>query len=389
MTVIRGLLILALASLTVVSCNRSNDTNAAASATPAAPARSGNHVRFDPASSQLERIHVAPATSAVLPVDELDVPATIEAVPTRLVRLALPVPGRVRTVTVALGDHVREGRILLTFETPEVSQLQSALRQAQADGRQRRAALDKAEADASRARDLLANQAIAQKEVLAAENELAAARAAVDQARAAETDVTRRLQLFGVNAEQQDAVATLRAPVNGEVTEVSVAPGEYRSDTAAPLLAVADLARIWAVASVPETAVGRVHAGQPVSVTVAAYPDQPFDGRVTRIAGAVDPDTRSVRIIAELDNRDGRLKPGMFARVRYSGPARAVVTVPPGAIVQDEQRTTVFVERATGEFERRDVVLGPRHPDAVVVTTGLNNGERVVVDGTMLLMSGQ
>ena len=62
------------------------------------------------------------------------------------------------------------------------------------------------------------------------------------------------------------------------------------------------------------------------------------------------------------------------------------MTVPVGAVVQDERRTTVFVERARGEFERRDVSLGPRHDDAIVVTSGLAAGDRVVVDGTMLLM---
>ncbi len=77
----------------------------------------------------------------------------------------------------------------------------------------------------------------------------------------------------------------------------------------------------------------------------------------------------------------------MFARVRYTGPARPVVTVPAGATVQDQGRTTVFVERTRGEFERREVSLGPRHNDAVVVTRGLASGDRVVVDGTMLLVS--
>jgi multidrug efflux pump subunit AcrA (membrane-fusion protein) len=91
-------------------------------------------------------------------------------------------------------------------------------------------------------------------------------------------------------------------------------------------------------------------------------------------------------MIAELDNPGRILHPEMFARMRYAGPARPVVTVPVGAVVQDERRTTVFVERSRGQFERRDVSLGPRHADAVVVTSGLADGDRVVVDGTMLLM---
>ncbi len=151
----------------------------------------------------------------MLPVDEFEVPGKVEPVPTRLARLALPVPGRVRQVSVTLGDRVREGQVLLTLETPDVSELQSAWRQAQADVRQREAALAKAEADASRTRDLLANRAIAQKEVLVADTELAVATAALEQARATQDDVARRLRLFGVNVEQQEALAACgrRSPV--------------------------------------------------------------------------------------------------------------------------------------------------------------------------------
>ena len=247
--------------------------------------------------------------------------------------------------------------------------------------------MGKAEADVSRVRDLLANRAIAQKEVLVVETELTVATAALEQARATRDDVARRLRLFGVNAEQREALASVRSPISGEVVAVAVAPGEYRSDTASPAITVADLARVWIVASVPEHALARIQTGQAVTINVAAYPDEPFEGRIARVAGALDPETRSVRVIAELDNRRGLLKPEMFARVRYTGPARPVVTVPAGAIVQDEGRTTVFVERTRGEFERREVSLGPRHHDVVVVTHGLVSGDRVVVDGTMLLVA--
>jgi cobalt-zinc-cadmium efflux system membrane fusion protein len=271
------------------------------------------------------------------------------------------------------------------LDTPDVSELQSAWRQARADVRQREAALAKAEADASRTRDLLANRAIAQKDVLAAETEVALATGAVEQARASYDDVARRLRLFGVEAEKPDALATMRSPIDGEVVEIGTAPGEYRSDTAAPVVAVADLGRVWVVASVPESALSRVQTGQPVTMEVVAYPNQPFEGKVTRVAGVLDSATRSVNVIAELDNRRRLLKPGMFARVRYAGPAQSVVTVPVGAVVQDERRTTVFVERSRGEFERRDISLGPRHNENVVVTSGLSAGDRVVVDGTMLL----
>ncbi|MGE4222293.1 MAG: efflux RND transporter periplasmic adaptor subunit [Vicinamibacterales bacterium] len=374
------------ALLAAVPACSAPEPSATAAAASAPPSRSGSVVRFEPSSPQLERIRVAAVADAVLPVEEFEIPGKVEAVPTRLARLALPVPGRVRNVSVTLGDRVRQGQVLATIDTPDASELQSLWRQAQADVRQREAAIAKAEADLRRMRDLLANRATAQKEVLAAETDLAMAVAAREQAHATLDDVARRRRLFGVADEQTDAGVALRSPINGEVLEIAVAPGEYRSDTSEPIVTVADLSRVWVVAFVPERAIARIETDQVVTVAVSAYPDQPFTGRVARVAGALDPETRSIRVIVELDNDRRLLKPEMFARVRYSGPARAVVTTAPGAIVQDQGRTTVFVERAAGEFERREVSVGPRRDDAVVVTRGLTSGDRVVVAGTMLLM---
>jgi cobalt-zinc-cadmium efflux system membrane fusion protein len=366
------------------ACSKGHDTPAASVAS--APTRSGNVIRFDAASPQLERIQVTAASAAQLPVDEFDAPGKVQPLPTRLAKVALPVSGRVREVMATLGDHVRRGQTLMTVETPESSTLQSSLRQAQADVKHRQAGLAKAEADVSRVRDLLTNRAIAQKDVLAAETALAEATAALEQARAAEDDVTRRLQLLGVDIARPGGLVTVRSPMDGEVVEITVAPGEYRSDSAAPIMTVADLSRVWVVASVPESGLAGVQINQHVTIVLSAHPGQELEGRVARVAGALDAETRTAKVIVELDNPRRLLKPEMFARMRYTGPAQRVVTVPIGAIVQDERRTTVFVERARGQFERREVSLGPRHDGTVVVTKGLAAEDRVVIDGTMLLM---
>ena len=170
---------------------------------------------------------MAPATDAVLPVDEFEMPGKVEAGARRGWRgWRCPCPAacaqRHASRSAIAFAH---GQVLLTLETPDISELQSAWRQAQADVKQREAALAKAEADASRVRDLLANRAIAQKEVLVAETELAVATAALEQARATQDDVARRLRLFGVNVEQREALASVRSPIGGEVVEIAVAPG--------------------------------------------------------------------------------------------------------------------------------------------------------------------
>ena len=320
----RAIVATALAALVAAAACTSSGSEPTPANAAGRPTRSGNVLRFDPSSPQLERVRVAAATTAVLPVDELEVPGKVEPVPTRLARLALPVPGRIREVCVSIGDRVRDGQVLITIDTPDVSELQSSWHQAQADVRQREAALAKAEADASRTRDLLANRAIAQKEVLVAETDLAVATAALEQARATYDDVGRRLRLFGVNVEQREGLASIRSPIDGEIIEIAAAPGEYRGDTAAPVVAVADLARVWMVASVPESALARIQIGQPVTIAVAAYPDQRFEGRVTRVAGALDPDTRSVQRHCRThesapDAQAGHVRAGPLCRPRAVG----------------------------------------------------------------------
>jgi cobalt-zinc-cadmium efflux system membrane fusion protein len=380
--------LVALLAIASGSCRRSGASQeTAAGDVSAGPVRSGNTVRFESSSPQLERIRVVPVTEATLAVDEFDLPAKVEAIPTRLAKVALPLSGRVQQVLVTFGEHVTRGQPLLTVDAPDSSSLQSALRQAQADVKHRQAAVAKAEADLSRANDLFANRAIARKDVMSAEASLSEATATLEQARATEDDVTRRLRLAGVDLEKSGGLMTVRSPMDGEVVELSVAPGEYRDDTAAPVMTVADLSRVWAVAAVPESRLADVQTKQRVVISIAAYPEQVFEGRVERVAGELDPETRTARVIVELDNARRLFKPEMFARVRYSGPVQAVITVPMGAILHDTQHTSVFVERGRGTFERRDVSLGPRHDDVIVVTGGLAAGDRVVTEGTMLLVA--
>ena len=132
--------------------------------------------------------------------------------------------------------------------------------------------------------------------------------------------MTRRLQLLGVDPNEAGDLVTVRSPMDGEVMEMAVAPGEYRSDTAAPVMTVADLSRVWVVASVPESGLGQVQTGQRGDHHAGGVSGSAVRrARRTRVAGALDPDTRTGKVIAELDNPQRLLRPEMFARVRYTG----------------------------------------------------------------------
>jgi cobalt-zinc-cadmium efflux system membrane fusion protein len=177
----------------------------------------------------------------------------------------------------------------------------------------------------------------------------------------------------------------VRAPISGKVLELSVAPGEYRNDTNAPLMSIADLSRVWVSADVSEPQIAAIHVGDPVTITLVAFPERDFAGRVTRIADVVDPQTRTVKVHVELPNAQGRLRPDMFGSIRHAGPRRRVPVLPLAAVVQQYGRTVVFMERGPGRFERREVVLGARADDRVAVLKGAEAGERIVIDGAVLL----
>ena len=332
-----------------------------------------------------EQIRTAAVESAEVPLDEVVAPARVGIDPNRVSRVLLPVAGRIAEVMARLGDRVEQGQAVVTVESPDADAAVGAARQAEAAERQGAAALTKAEADAARVKDLLEHGAAAQKDLLAVANDRAQAVAAVETARAAREQAHRRLELLGLQPSAFGQRVTVRAPIEGTVLELSVAPGENRTDTAASLMTIADLSRVWVSADVAEPAIGSIRIGDSVSITLVAFPGQELTGRVAQIADVVDPQTRTVKVHVQVPNPVGRLRPDMFGSLRHAGSARRVPVVPLAAVVREYGRSVVFVERAPGRFARREVELGARVGTRVAVLSGVSVGEPVVVDGAVLL----
>ncbi|MCS7315047.1 MAG: efflux RND transporter periplasmic adaptor subunit [Bryobacterales bacterium] len=342
-------------------------------------------ISFAPDSPHLRELRIENVSLKKFPVAEVIAPGKLEVNPNRVSRVLLPVPGRVRRVLVALGDAVREGQPLVVLESREAAEALAAWRQAQAQLQQAQANLAKAEKDLERLRDLYQHRAAPLKDVLAAENELAQARAAVEQAEAVRAEVAHRLALLGVDPQHAGAEITVRAPISGKVLEISVAPGEYRTDPAAPLMVIADLGTLWATSHVPENQIRLIHLGEQVEIELIAFPGEVFQGRVQRIADLVDPQSRTVKVQAELANPQGRLRPEMFCTIRHTHEWRAMPVVPATAVVRADEQTWVFAERAPGRFERVPVECGEVRDGMVAILKGLKEGDRVVSRGAALL----
>jgi membrane fusion protein, heavy metal efflux system len=342
-------------------------------------------------SPRLKQLRIEPVRQQAFLTDEVVAPARVTINPNRISRVLPPVQGRVLKVFVKLGDTVTEGQPLVTLDSPDADAAISTYLQTDATLRQAKVTLAKAEADLQRARNLLQYQAISEKDALAAQNDVATAQAALETAEATRTQALRKLRLLGLKPTDLQQAVDVPAPIAGVVTDISVAPGDYRAavssaaDVTTPLMSIADLSTVWVSSDVPESFMRLIHVGESVEITFIAYPGEKFTGRVARIATILDPQTRTLKVHVDLPNPQRRFVPEMFGTIRHAGPPRVTPVVPAAAIVQEYGRSEVFVERAPGQFERRVVTTGVRAGDLVAITSGLDVNSRVVVDGAILL----
>lgn len=353
------------------ACHPPSTSTDAQNAEVPALRRQGNVIEVPAGSPLLAKLQVE-AVGTVELSSPVVAPASIEAAPEKLVKLAPPVAGRLVQIHRALGDAVRAGDPLFTMDSADMANVR-------ADHAKARAALLHAQREADRQKLLLDAEIAARKDYEAAELGLATARADV-------AAVADRLAQMGAPASAGARGGyVLRSPISGRVVEMNGAQGGYWNDINAPVMTVADLSTVWLSAHVLERDLASVAVGQNAHITLNAYPDQKLEGKVRYVGELLDPETRSVKVRVAVDNQDGRLRPGMFAQVRFDGPARPATVVPATALLQSGVGTRVFVEQSAGHFVPREVQVGTQQGQQVEITGGLKAGERVVTNGGVLL----
>jgi cobalt-zinc-cadmium efflux system membrane fusion protein len=370
----------------LASCSKPKETTTAAAApAPAEQRLPDGTVVIPTGSPKLAEIHTDVVKTASVPFDEVVSPGKIETNPNLVSRVALPLTGRVSSVMVKLGDSVKRGEPILTLEAPDADAAVSAYLQGQAAINQAKANLNKAQADYDRASDLFAHNAVAKKDVLTAENALAQSKAAQDTAEANLEQFDRKLKLLGLKPNQFGQKVTVSAPISGKILDMTIAAGEYRNDTNTPVMTIADLSSVWVSSDVPESQIRFIDPGERIDVELTAYPGKTFHGKVTRIADTVDPQTRTIKVRAEMDNSGGKLRPEMYGTIRHTDSMKTLPVVPVGAVLQGDGKTMVWVEQAPGRFQPVEVKAGERNGTNLPILAGLQAGTRIVVDGAMLL----
>jgi Cu(I)/Ag(I) efflux system membrane fusion protein len=179
---------------------------------------------------------------------------------------------------------------------------------------------------------------------------------------------------------------SLYSPVTGYVTQKMALQG-MRVTPAETLFDVADLSHLWVLADVYESDLAAVKVGMPAELTLAYLPGRTWRGPVTYIAPTVEEKTRTVKVRVEVDNPDGALKPEMFADVMLKSGVGAGLVVPDTALLRTGERTLVFVDRADGALEPREVSVGFKVAQGSQVLSGVGEGDRVVTGANFLLDS--
>jgi RND family efflux transporter MFP subunit len=203
-----------------------------------------------------------------------------------------------------------------------------------------------------------------------------------------------RLKNWDISDEQirnltSSGVATrtlsFRSPVSGIVTERKAVQG-MRFMPGEMLYQVTDLSSVWVQADVFEQDIGFVKLGTKAEISINAYPDKLFEGKVAYVYPTLQADTRTVQVRVELANPGRLLKPGMFASVELAvAPRGSVVTVPLSAVIDSGTRRIVLIQSGEGRFEPREVKLGSRSDSHVEVLEGVKDGEEVVVTANFLI----
>jgi cobalt-zinc-cadmium efflux system membrane fusion protein len=309
--------------------------------------------------------------------------------------------GRIVRLMAEIGMTVRSGQAIGMIDTPEIVGMQSDYLQALTTERSARTTLDLAtrtreraarlaEAEAIPKRDLQqaqADQSRAADDLQRAQSAIAAARGRLRSAGMSEDEINR----LAATSRAVNRIVPLVAPISGTITERKAGLGQVvQPGSGDALFMIADLSSVWVNADVYEDQLAYIKQGDKAKIKTPAYANETFDARVDQIGSTLDPDKHTVAVRCVVANAHGRLKPGMFATVVLrAAAAETAITVHPSAIVVQGDRRSVFIEESPGEYTRRAVETGTEIDGAVVIRSGLQEGERVVVRGSLLISSSQ
>ena len=311
------------------------------------------------------------------PEGELTLNGTVIFDQDNVVRVFPLVSGNVEKATATLGTYVQKGQALATIRSGDIS---TYVNDFQAD-----------KADLEVAEQNLKNVSAQYKAGFASETDFLTAKNNLQKAKDEQSRSSNILKVYGGGNTTGQPYYTVKAPIAGYIVEKNVNAGQdLRSDNSNPLYTISSLQRVWVMANVYETDIPQIKQGQTVDVQLLAYPDKTFRGRIDNISSVLDEQARVLKVRIVLDNKDGLLKPDMFATIHVHLPnahnAQHGLAVAQKALVFDRDHYYVVVQTASETYQAREVnVIKNTTRYAYVEGGGLKPGDRVVTEGSLLV----
>jgi len=307
-----------------------------------------------------------------------------------------PYAGRVTKLLAKPGDSVVKGQPLFVIEAADNVQAQNDFIAAMTAMNKAKSALELAQLQGTRAKDLFEGKAVPLKDyqqsqatLIQAQNDMRSSETAMQAAR-------NKLRILGLT---DDDIATFQekgrinpettvfAPIEGTVVQRKIGPGQYVNAGASdPVYVIGDLSTVWMTAFVRESDCANVAIGQDVTFNVLALPGRSLSARINYVATAIDPATRRLLVRATIDNKNGTLKPEMFANVTiFSAGDRPAVGVPKQALIYEGDQVRIWVAHPDKTIELRQIKPGLTNGDLVEVVGNLKPGEQIVTKGALFI----
>ena len=314
-----------------------------------------------------------------------------------------PYSGRVVKLFARAGDDVARGAPLFSIQGSELAQAENDLITAASNLKTPRAQFALAQTNEKRQHELFLAQGGALKDWQQSQVDLATSQGNLNGASIALAAVRNRLRILGTSDHDIDTIETtanllqlnaetvVSAPIAGTVVQRQIGLGQNIVSASAgattPVFMIGDLSKVWMVANAREEDAASLHKGDPVEVSVLAYPGKVFKARLAYVAPSIDPNTHRLLVRAEVENPNHELKPEMFARFRIiTGEDAAAPGVPQSAVVYEGDTAHVWLaDPATKTLAIRPIKAGRDHDGMIEVLSGLQPGNSVVTSGAVFI----
>ena len=301
---------------------------------------------------------------------ELNFYGKITADNNKMIEVFPIVGGNVTKVYVELGDYVKKGQILASIRSTEVAGFEKELEDAKTD-------VVVAKNNVKVAQELYEGKLSTERNVLEAKSEL----------EKAQSQLHRIQETYNIYNIKSGATFDVRSPLNGFIIQKKINQDMLlRNDRSDNIFDIAEIDNVWAIANVNESDINSVKLGIDAAVSTLSYPDKKFYGKVDKIFNIIDPETKAMKVRIKLENHDYLLKPEMRATIKLSYfEPDTMIAVPSKAVIFDKSKSFVLIFKDRNNIETRQVDFFRQVGDITYISSGIEIGEKVIVENQLLI----